>query len=232
MAAMGEMIENIAHQWRQPLSMISTNVTGLQLKKEYNQLDEDTLDDILVSIHEATKHLSQTIDDFRSFFENDKSAETFKLLNIIEKSIFLTSSKFNNRAIIVKLECPDIEITGLPNELVQILMNILNNAKDQLEKIPTTELRLLVIEGYKDSEVVQINITDNGGGVEEEILPKIFDAYITSKGKDGTGIGLYMSKIMVESHMKGTLRVINKEFKYEGKMHKGACFNIQLPLNT
>jgi PAS domain S-box-containing protein len=231
MVAMGEMIENIAHQWRQPLSVISTNVSGLQLQKQYDMLSEEMIDEVLNSILDTTKHLSSTIDDFRDFFNQNKKIEKFKISSAIGKTLFLLSSKFNSRDIIVEVSKSDIEINTLKNEFVQCLMNILSNAKDELEKIENHHLRLILITITNDKNNCYIDIVDNAGGIKEEILDKIFEPYFTTKNEKGTGIGLYMTKLMIEKHMNGSIEVKNHLFEYKGVQYKGAMFKITLPLS-
>jgi|GEM_PF-438558 len=229
MAAMGEMLENIAHQWRQPLSMISTNVSGLQVQKEHNILDDTTIDEVFNSILDATQHLSNTIDDFRDFFNQHKKIEKFKISAVLDKTIFLLSSKFNSRDITVETQNTDIEINGYQNQLIQCLMNILSNAKDQLQTLPKEHQRLILIEASKDNESIKIEITDNGGGIDENIINNVFDIYFTTKGKNGTGIGLYMTKVIIEKHLNGQIEVKNKSFMKNNKEYKGATFIITLP---
>ncbi len=232
MVAMGEMIENIAHQWRQPLSIISTNVSGLQLQKQYDMLSEDMVEEVLNSVLDATKHLSNTIDDFRDFFNQNKKNEKFKISDAIGKTLFLLSSKFNSRDIIVEVSKSDIEINTLKNEFVQCIMNILSNAKDELEKIENHHIRLILITITNDKNNCYIDIVDNAGGVKKEIINNLFEPYFTTKGEKGTGIGLYMSKLMIEKHMNGTITVKNHIFEYKGIQYKGALFKITLPLNS
>lgn len=230
MAAMGEMLENIAHQWRQPLSAISMNASGLQLRMDLEEVDKSVIDKVLDNIVKSTMFLSRTIEDFRNFFKSDKKQTEFNLKDTLEQSIKIVDSKFKNRDIKVFTTLEDIKVYGSNNELVQVLMNILNNARDILENKKEDEERVLQISISKDNENALIKIHDNGGGVADGVAKKIFDPYFTTKHQSqGTGIGLYMSREIVVKHFKGTIEVENKPFEYNGKSHYGAMFTITIP---
>jgi len=229
MAAMGEMLENIAHQWRQPLSVISTSATGLKLKKQMDELDDEFLFKTLDQINSSSQHLSKTIDDFREFFKPNKRKEYFKILSIYDKAISLISSKFTNREIEIVSKIKDVEIFGYENELIQVFMNIFNNSIDALEK--KEDIKVIMTNIYSDEKNVYIDITDNGGGVLKNIIDRVFEPYFTTKHQgQGTGIGLYMTEEIIVRHMKGKISVINKEFDYNGTDCYGAQFSISFSL--
>jgi len=231
MAAMGEMLENIAHQWRQPLSVISTAASGIQMQKEFNILDEKVMDESLQLIVTTTEHLSSTIDDFRNFFKQDKEEVEFLLAHAIEKSLNIVISKFRNRSIVIEKELTGITILGFENELVQVIMNILNNSKDVLEKKDIDD-RVILIKTFIENQKAYLTIQDSGGGIPEDIIDKVFEPYFTTKHQaQGTGIGLYMSAEIISKHMNGTVSVENKIFQYKEKKYKGACFIITFPLS-
>jgi signal transduction histidine kinase len=231
MAAMGEMLENIAHQWRQPLSIISTAASGIQVQKEFQILDEKVLDESLKLIVTTTEHLSGTIEDFRNFFKKDKEKINFLLAQAIEKSLNIVSSKFKNRSIVIKKELTGITVLGFENELVQVIMNILNNSRDALEKLKLED-RVIIIKTFIQENKAYLTIQDSGGGISEDIIDKVFEPYFTTKHQaQGTGIGLYMSAEIISKHMNGDLKVENKIFEYKDKKYKGAYFSIILPLN-
>ncbi len=230
MAAMGEMIGNIAHQWRQPLSVITTISTGMMLAKEMN-IKDDKEDQIqqLNSINDNAQYLSQTIDDFRNFFKPNKDIKEFNLKESYEKTFRLISAKFKNLEIDIIENLQDINVLGLENELMQVIMNLMNNAKDALDTNDNRR-KLIFVDILDDDKRVYFNITDNAGGVPENIIDRIFEPYFTTKHKaDGTGIGLYMSLELVSKHMNGDLEVKNKTYCYEDKEYKGACFSIKIP---
>ena len=232
MAAMGEMLENIAHQWRQPLSSISTISTGIKVQYEYGIAEKEQVVNSLDSITNTTKYLSQTIDDFREYFNPNKEAKDFSVENIFQKALYLVENQLNKNKINVVKNIKDCYIFGFENEFLQVILNILNNAKDELEKKDIKEKYIFIdIEEIEDK--IKISIKDNAGGIRDEIIEKIFEPYFTTKiNSHGTGIGLYMSKQIVEKHMKGQLLVSNDEFIYENQNYAGAKFDIIFPLNS
>jgi len=232
MASMGEMIENIAHQWRQPLSIISTAATGMLLQKEYGITisDEDEAK-FLNSIDESAQYLSSTIDDFRDFIKKDQVLENFDLKDTVNSSIKLISSKLKNRDIKIVNTTQNIIIGGSRNQLVQVIINILNNSKDALEESDIAN-KYIFISTYGDDDNSILTIKDNAGGIPLKIIDRIFEPYFTTKHQaQGTGIGLYMSKQIITNSLKGVISVKNIEFEYENKNYTGALFEIKIPKN-
>ncbi|AXX85937.1 PAS sensor-containing signal transduction histidine kinase [Malaciobacter marinus] len=231
MAAMGEMLENIAHQWRQPLSVITTSASSVKIHKEIGTLSDDFLDEVLDAIVKSGNHLSQTIDDFRDFFKPDKEKVRFNIKNTYKKALFLVSSKLKNREIDIIENIEDIDLYGFDNELVQVIMNLINNARDALEE-SSLEYKYIFIDIYKDKENnIILKICDNAGGIPVNVIGKIFEPYFTTKHKSlGTGIGLYMCEEILVKHMNGEIAVKNKEFEYEGNSFKGAEFTLKIPI--
>jgi len=230
---MGEMIGNIAHQWRQPLSIISTSATGMHLQKEMGILTDDEFYKYCEIINEHSQFLSQTIDDFRNFIKGDTKPIRFDLKNDTDSFIKLVdvTIKKNNINIILDLE-ENIHIQGYPNELIQCFMNIFNNAKDALVENNDEDNRYVFISQQVENDNVIIEFKDNAGGIKEDILNKVFEPYFTTKHKSqGTGLGLHMCYNLVTNGMKGTITVKNDEYNFNGKYHKGACFDIIIPLN-
>jgi PAS domain S-box-containing protein len=228
MASMGEMIENIAHQWRQPLSVISTIATGIQLKHEYGLFDEKDVLEELKSINTSAQYLSHTIDDFRNFLIKNKVKKIFKLKDTIEKAQNILKSKFKNREIEVIKDLQDLEYNGFENELIQVFLNLFNNSKDAFESTHV-EQKYILIHTYEENGKIVILVKDSAGGIPEEIISKVFDPYFTTKHQtQGTGIGLYMSKQIVTNHLEGSLSVSNIHFTHDGKELYGACFKIVL----
>ena len=229
MAAMGEMLESIAHQWRQPLSVITTASSGIKMQKEFDILTDEILLTSCDSITNSAQHLSQTIDDFRSFFQEDKVKKHFNAKDIFHKTMALLTSKFKNIEIEIIENIDDVNTNGFGNELVQVFMNILNNAKDELE-IQDIK-RMIFVDIHQITDNIVIKIKDNAGGIPEDILPKIFDSNFTTKlERDGTGIGLYMTKKIIENSFKGTIEANNVSYRYNGKDYAGAEFAITIPL--
>ena len=226
LAAMGEMIGNIAHQWRQPLSLITTAASGLKINHEMGLLDKNKLDHCADTIVNSAHYLSNTIDDFRSFFKPNKEKEYFKVLNAFERTFTLLESHFINKNITMIKNIEDVQIYGFENELIQVLLNILNNAKDALVE-KKEQKPLIFIDVFSKDEEVCIAIKDNAGGIKEDIINRIFEPYFTTKHQSqGTGIGLYMSEEIVVKHMKGELIVQNVQYTYEDVEYKGVEFKI------
>ncbi|QKJ22982.1 PAS sensor-containing two-component system histidine kinase [Poseidonibacter lekithochrous] len=230
MAAMGEMLENIAHQWRQPLSVISTCTSGILLQKEFKTLDDDILEDSLKNIMNTTTYLSNTIDDFKNFFERDKQRIEFDLAKTTDKTLDLVEMSFKNNDIEIKRDYDkSILVYNYKNEFMQVLLNIINNAKDAiLSKFESgDDKKIICISIYSSNDQIVIDIQDNAGGVPEDIKDKIFEPYFTTKHQSqGTGIGLFMTQEIVTKHMEGELEVMNKSFEVEDISYYGALFRI------
>lgn len=232
MAALGEMIGNISHQWRQPLSTISTLASGMRFQKEYGQLEEKDFFQNMDLICSTTKYLSKTIDDFRNFLSVNKEMKEFNLSDAINSGITLVESSLKNNFIKMKVELEkNISIAGFENEFIQALINILTNSKDALKNIEKEDDRILCISLKKEKDSIIIIVQDSAGGIPENILPKIFDPYFTTKHKSqGTGIGLYMTHQIICEHMKGTISATNRKFTHENTIFMGAQFKIEFKI--
>ena len=228
MAAMGEMIGNIAHQWRQPLSMITTAASGIQMQKEYEMLTDDFLEDMLNKINNSAQYLSQTIDDFRDFIKGDTKPCEFNISEYLEKAFSIEDAILKNNSIeLIKDIDKDIIINTYGNLFLQVIINIINNAKDALKSV-TEDKRYIFVKLAKEDNKVILSIKDNGGGISQETLPKIFDAYFTTKHQSqGTGLGLYMTYNMICS-MDGTIDAKNTTFVHNNKEYTGAKFIIKI----
>ncbi len=228
MAVMGEMIGNIAHQWKQPLSTISTISTGIKFQNEMNCLNDHDITLGMDNINGSVQYLSQTIDDFRNFFKPNKTKTNFNILDALENTIKLMGSQFKNNNIELIKNINNAELYGYYNELLQVLINILKNAKDELIKLDTNKRRIIFIDTYTDKSNLIIKIRDNANGIPSDIIEKIFDPYFTTKENDeGTGIGLYMCKQIIDG-MTGKIQVINVEYEYEAQRYYGAEFIISM----
>ncbi len=229
LAAMGEMIGNIAHQWRQPLSVITTISSGIKIRSEYEQLENYNIVSDMNVIMEQAQYLSQTIDDFRNFIRNSNEVQNLSIKNTVEKTLtILHSVMINNGITIITDLKDDMNINGYENELIQSFINIMNNAKDAIkEHLKNYDEKLIFINTSKENSSLIITIKDNGGGVPHDIIHRIFEPYFTTKNKSvGTGIGLSMSyKMLVERH-NASIDISNEEYIYNNKNYKGACFRI------
>lgn len=233
LAAMGEMLGNIAHQWRQPLNIISMSSSNLKLKNDIGELCSSTLSESLSLILRTTNHLSDTIDTFNDFLKTDKEKSFFNVNENIKNSISLVDSFFKNFNIDIILELEEgIFINSLANEFSQAFINILNNAKDAIVlNLKDNEYGLIKIKTKKIDNFIEISILDNAKGIEKDILNKIFEPYFTTKHKyQGTGLGLYMTRKIINSSMGGEISVQNKKFVHNQKKYEGAEFKIKIPI--
>lgn len=170
-------------------------------------------------------YLSQTIDDFRNFYKPNKNKTEFYVLDTVDKVINLTNSQFSSNRIKIIKSGENIKINTYENELIQVIINLLNNARDELLKKDFEDEKLIFINVYKKNKKLFLEIKDNARGVSTQIIDKIFEAYFTTKNDiEGTGIGLYMSNEIITKSMKGKISVSNIEFEYESKKYIGANF--------
>jgi len=217
LAQMGEMISMIAHQWRQPLSAISAASGSISLKAKREKLDNNIAIELSGKISQYSQHLSATIEDFRNFFKDKKTKEKTSLEQLVLKSLNIVAHSLENKQISLITEFKNkIEIETYANEVQQVLLNIIKNAEDILieKNIEKPQITIKV-------DSMTITISDNAGGIDELIIEKIFEPYFSTKTeKDGTGLGLYMSKTIIEQHCKGKLSATNTE--------EGALFSIEL----
>jgi len=222
MAAMGEMIGNIAHQWRQPLNIIGASVMGIAIRYESNSLDKEYVERFTQNTEDTLQKMSKTIDDFRNFFKPNKVKESFELNKVIEDTIKFLSDSFKVNNIDITYKTDKItNIDGFKSELQQVLLNIFNNSKDAIKINNIKKGKIEVAIDTRSNNII-ISISDNGGGIPIDILEKIFEPYFTTKFKhQGTGLGLYMSKMIIENSMGGKLKVSNVE--------DGAVFDIVIP---
>ncbi len=222
LAQMGEMVNMIAHQWRQPLHIISTAATDMDIKMEFNTLDDETSKKHIETINTLTQHLSSTIDDFRDFFKVTKEKELTSLKEVVTTTLKIIGEFIENKNISVSTDIKSAEtFNSYPNELKQVLLNLLKNAEDVLLEREVEDARI-TIKTFCDQDHLYLEVCDNAGGVPETHIDQIFNAYYSSKSQEiGSGLGLYMSKIIIEEHCGGSLSVKNVE--------DGACFCISLP---
>ncbi len=210
LAQMGEVISMIAHQWKQPLNSLSLLNSTIISKYKNSRLSLDIVNKFEKQTKKIILQMSNTIDDFRNFFKPEKEKIIFSLENAIADSIDLISPILKNKKIILELKLNyNINILGYPNELGQAIINIINNSKDALMDSQVKD-KMIFIETKKIKNYVTITIRDNAGGMPEDILSKIFNPYFSTKTKKhGTGLGLYMTKIIIEDHFKGRLNICN-----------------------
>lgn len=226
---MKEILNNIAHQWRQPLSIITTCTSGLRLKKDFNNLSDEDLQESIDIILKNSNYLSNTIENFRDFF--DESLNTYYTFNeVINKTKELLAHRLENKNIsIIENVEKDISYFGNETRLVQVFIQILNNSIDVL--LEKDFDRYIFIDVKTKNNLIFIKIQDSGMGINEKIQDKIFEPYFTTKHQSiGKGIDLYNCKQMIESLFKGKITASNKEKYFQDKKYKGACFTITIPL--
>lgn len=221
LAAMGEMIGMIAHQWRQPLNIISMNANNMILDITLDELDISEVEEYSHNIQIQTENLSKTIDDFRNFFKPDKSIVKIKLQDIIKETYKIVKDNLRSNDIAFNTSYKsESEIDACPRELMQVFVSIINNSKDAIIQKKHKDAKIDV-NIYEDENYVITDICDNGGGIDMEILPKIFDPYFTTKDETmGTGLGLYMSKMIIDNHFNGSIEAYNE--------NEGVCIRVSL----
>ncbi|DAB30015.1 MAG TPA: hypothetical protein CFH84_06380 [Sulfurimonas sp. UBA12504] len=228
-AAMGEMLESMAHQWRQPLNIIGLATANIETEYKLGVLNEKKFDERMEIVSLNLQHMSNTIDDFRNFLNPERKLERFNPHKSIGEILNILDAQFNNSNIHYELiEESNVTFYGVENELKQVIFILLSNAKDaimlQIQKQKISQGLITIVTKEKSGEGV-IEVCDNGGGVEESILNTIFDPYVTTKSNaNGTGIGLYIAKNIIESRMKGNLCVKNNK--------EGSCFAIKISLEN
>ena len=207
LASMGEILENIAHQWRQPLNTVSWIMNDTLIKAQLGQSDEVDLAELAKKVNHSIQFLSETVEDFRRFVDHSDIPQTFDLKKVIKSTILLIKETLIRLNIKIELYCEDnIKYKGFENDIKHVVMNIINNARDAFEENKIKN-GLIVIRVYHETDALLITITDNAGGIPKPILKNIFEPYFTTKHKTkGTGLGLYMSKEMIE-RVKGSIEV-------------------------
>lgn len=219
-AAMGEMISMIAHQWRQPLNVVGLAVANIETMKELGILDEKSVDENIAIIAQNITYMSDTIDDFRNYFQPDAPKELTTIEEVINSVLKIIGTILDNNGI--SLEIQDNTATALmihKNSLVQVLLNVLGNAKDALSFNKVSNGKIIFIIDETEDAII-FKICDNAGGIQDDILDKIGEPYFSTKKLNGTGLGLYISKTIIEKHFEGKFTWYN-EFE-------GACFEITL----
>ena len=223
-ASMGEIIEMIAHQWRQPLNIAALGLQDIYIKAQLGTLDNEVLESLYGKVNASIQYLSQTIDDFRDFMKPDIKPEPFEMQALFNEVELLMSGVLKKYNVALGVENDSCELVSRKNELMQVLLNLMNNAVDAMRGREQKDGRLQVLCRRRQASVV-IEICDNAGGIDPAILDRIFEPYFTTKSEqNGTGLGLYIASQIVEKNLHGTLGVRNRE--------DGACFTIVLPLQS
>ncbi len=221
-AMMGEMIANIAHQWRQPLNTLGLLHFRLKDAWRRGKLDDDFIENFYKKSETLIQGMSATIDDFRHFFKPADTRERFDVSGAVASAVSMFELMWKNSDVSILLpQRSGLYADGYRNQLMQVIVNLLANAKDAIEAKGDNERRI-VLDWNLDADRVCISVEDTGGGIDADVLPKIFDPYFSTKGENGTGLGLYMSKVIIEKNFSGTFSVENTG--------KGAKFKMTFPV--
>lgn len=221
LAAMGEMVHNIAHQWRQPLNVLALVLANIRDELDSGENNQAALDKLFLDAKKVIAKMSSTIDDFRDFFKPNREKSVFDVKAAVQDALRIVEVSFRQQRIDFTLEGPEGVLTfGYPNEFSQVLLNVLNNARDAIAGDASRKGEIHIIVKREEGWAV-VCIADNGGGISAAVLPKIFDPYFTTKDK-GSGIGLYMTRIIIEDHMNGRIEAANRG--------AGVEFTIRCPL--
>lgn len=220
LSSMGEMVANIAHQWKQPLNALGITIQNLKDYHDQGVLDGDFLNKNVAKSLLLIQHMAHTIDDFRNFFKPDREKKTFELRDAVDRTLSLIDDSFRNNFIAISVDVPfGLKLEGYPGEFCQALLNILSNAKDEFVKRKNGEASVRVRGGMEKDHVVLV-ISNNAGNIDEKILPRIFEPYFTTK-ENGSGIGLYMTRMIIEKFPGGMISAKN--------VPHGAEFRISIP---
>ncbi|UTJ06143.1 PAS domain-containing protein [Arcobacter roscoffensis] len=233
LASMGEMIGNIAHQWRQPLTIMSVISSSMSMQIQLDKLNKEKAQVNLEKLLNNINYLSSIIDKFRNFFNPNNEVEEFYIDELIKENLVIFESSYKSSNIQLVLDLKSIKVLGFKFELMQVVINIINNAKDALiskMSLRDTNKFIIIKSSVVDDNLVLI-VTDNAGGIPSEISEKIYEPYFTTKHQSqGTGLGLYMSNEIIKKHFNGSLSNKTVEYEYEGNKYKGEEFKIQIPL--
>jgi signal transduction histidine kinase len=229
------MLNNIAHQWRQPLGSISMIIQSFQTKMRLNKLSLDFVEQKVADALLLAQNMSNTLDDFKNFFSPNRSKNSFFIKDCVENSIELSKYFLNKENIKVDLIVKkNVKIYSFENELSHVFLNIISNSKDALINNISKDNRGIRVIVNSKKDFVFVNISDNGGGIPPLIMPKIFEPYYTTKYKSaGTGIGLYMTKQIIEKHMDGVISCKNVSHKIKDKrVFNCSLFTIKIPISN
>lgn len=221
LAAMGEMVHNIAHQWRQPLNVLAIVLANIRDEIDDPQRDRAILDKLFKDAKKVIAKMSSTIDDFREFFRPNRDKTAFDVKTAVQEALQIVEMSFRHHHVLFRLDGEEgLQAYGYPNEFSQVLLNILNNARDAICR-NTERPGEIIVTVEREETCAVVRIADTGGGIPEDVLPKVFDPYFTTKEK-GSGIGLYMTRIIIEDHMNGSIEARNTG--------QGAEFVVRCPL--
>ncbi len=230
LASMGEMIANIAHQWRQPLNALTILIQSFETKSMANKLTKEFIAKQVEEGLALATSMSDTIESFRSFLKPNKNKETFTVSEALNNAGFLVDGLLSasNSSLTLSIE-NDIQVVGFKNSLIQVIVNVLNNAIDSLSA-QEQDKRIIFVKATAKNSFATIRIIDNGGGIDKDIIGRLFEPYFTTKHQmSGTGIGLYMSKKLIEEHFGGSIEAKNIKLNFDKNKYNCAMFKITIP---
>lgn len=231
MNAIGEMIDYLAHQWRQPLSIVSANASAIQIQMQLDAINNDSITNYSNEIIKTTQTLSSVIDDFKEFFKPDTSTQFFDISKAIEKTLNMLSGTFKFHDIKVIFEPKNITVHGYKCAVMYTMINLLSNALFALTHVQIED-RYIFIELNQHESVLDIVIKDSANGIPKEIASHIFEQYFSTKNLyEGSGLGLYMTKEIVEKKLQGHIEFQNETYSFENKNLTGAKFTLSLPFD-
>lgn len=231
LASMGELLENVAHQWRQPLSTITVAASGMKLEKDFNILDDDVFNMNINAIIENSNNLSKTLDDFRNFFKPNDEKVLLNLKDIIENALGIISSKLQIKKIKVIKKIDDIFLKSFTSEFLQIIVAVFNNSIEAFQK--NKDDKTIFISANLSKDTLTICIKDNAGGVQDEQLNRLCEPYYTTKHKfQGKGLGLFMTQEIITKYMNGKILIENTNYEYNGKKERGLKTTFFLKIET
>lgn len=221
MTTLGEMFENVTHQWKQPLSIINMSCSALKISCEFDELNIDEVISTIDTVISETEYLAQTIDDFRDFARNDAEKEIFDIRELFKHAVEILSYRFNKTSIEIYNDMDSFKYRSYKNYIIQILINILNNAIDALEK--NSDKKWIKAESIIKNNEIIIRICDNGGGIKMDVTESVFEKYVTTKEKkEESGLGLYMCRQIMQKKLGGKISAYNTT--------EGVCFELMLPI--
>ena len=228
LASMGEMIANIAHQWRQPLNALTLLIQSFGTKSMTGNLTQEFIDKQVEEGLRLAVSMSDTIEDFRNFFSINREKEYFDLKEAVDSTLDMSSFFLKDENIEIEVDAKEgLKIYGYTNEFSQVLLNLINNARENFKYNGILENKRIFIKVYKSQDYIKVDFIDNGGGINENIIHRIFEPYFTTKHKSiGTGIGLYMSKQIIETQMNGKIEAENIDYTFDDKDFRCAKFTI------
>lgn len=231
-AQMGEMMSNIAHQWKQPLNSISVQAGSMRIDAVMDELQSEAVIENIDKINATLNYLSQTVDDFYDYFKPEHGIRTFESVDLIQSIIHLTEAQAKVKGVLIQSDIDAFTIEGYKNLMVQAIINFVHNAIDAFDD-KSVAIKLIRISCKLDDEKMLITVLDSAGGIESDVVAHLFELYYTTKERGkGSGMGLAISKGIIEKQLHGKIRVFNRDYEYESMKLHGAEFSAEIPIRV